>query len=161
MAYLRCLMFNKNDSGIGERARMMRERKGWSQQQLAAKVPGVKQQSIDQLEQGKVRRPRFLPELAEALGVREEWLRTGEGRMARPQPEDDRDGNPDLVRDIVLGVDKALKRLGIAMSEDDRADVIGRLFELATSKDGAARADLAEAADIIVRYERLRRQEQK
>jgi hypothetical protein len=81
--------------------------------------------------------------------------------MARPQPEDDRDGDPDLVRDIVLGVDKALKRLGIEMSEDDRADVIGRLFELATSKDGGARAHLAEAADIIVRYERLRRQEPK
>ena len=150
-------MFNDKDSGIGQRVRMMRERKGWSQQQLAERVPGVKQQSVDQLEQGKVRRPRFLPELAEALGVREEWLRTGEGRVASPEPEITRDADPHLVRDIVLGVDQALKRHGLEMSADERADLIGKVFELVTSKNGGATDALAAAADIIVRYERLRK----
>jgi len=129
-------MFNKKHSGLGDRARMMRERRGWSQQQLAERVPGVKQQSIDQLEQGRVRWPRYLPELAEALGIREEWLRTGRGRMAQPKPEFARDADPELVRDIVLGVAKALKHHGMDMNADERADLIGKVFELVTSENG-------------------------
>jgi len=120
-------MFNKKNSELGQRVRMLRERKGWTQQQLAGMI-GVKQQSIDHLERGSVRRPRLLSELAAALSVREEWLRTGEGKMALPQPEDDREGDPDLVRDVVLGVDTALKLHGIDINEEDRADLIGRVF---------------------------------
>jgi len=64
---------------MGERVRRLRLEKGWSQSELATRLPEVKQQSIDQLEQGKVRRPRYLPELAKALGSSAQWLLTGVG----------------------------------------------------------------------------------
>ena len=40
---------------LGDRVRKLREEKGWSQSELAAHLPGVRQQSIDQLERGAVR----------------------------------------------------------------------------------------------------------
>lgn len=77
------LLMSKNERlGLGGRVRLLREKHGWSQQKLAAMIPGVRQQSIDQLEQGKVARPRFLPSLAQALGVPEKWLLTGKGKAA-------------------------------------------------------------------------------
>jgi phage repressor protein C with HTH and peptisase S24 domain len=49
-----------------------------TQQQLAKKV-GVKQQSIQQLEDGLVKRPRYLLELSRALECDVDWLATGKG----------------------------------------------------------------------------------
>jgi len=155
-------MLNTKASELGQRVRTLRERNGWSQKELASRIPGVRQQSIHQLEQGGIRWPRYLSELAEALGVREEWLRTGQGRMVPSKPEADRDDDPGLVRDVVLGVDQALKRHGIELNAQDRADLIGRMFELsAASENGGAPERLAEAADVIVRYERLRLRDKK
>lgn len=48
-----------------------------TQQKLAKKV-GVKQQSIQQLEDGLVKRPRYLLELSKALECDANWLLTGE-----------------------------------------------------------------------------------
>ncbi len=154
-------MLNTKASELGQRVRMMRERKGWSQKELAERIPGVKQQSIDQLEQGKIRRPRYLPELAEAFGVREEWLRTGEGRMAPPVPETYRDGFPGLVRDAVLGIDRALAQQGMRVSAKERASLIGAFFELVASHEGSEGQQIADMADTIVRYEHLKQQDKK
>jgi DNA-binding XRE family transcriptional regulator len=49
-----------------------------TQQQLAKKV-GVKQQSIQQLEDGLVKRPRYLLELSVALECDASWLVSGKG----------------------------------------------------------------------------------
>jgi len=47
-----------------------------TQAELAEKV-GASQQAIEQLEGGKTKRPRYLPELAQALGVSIDWLLNG------------------------------------------------------------------------------------
>jgi len=66
---------------IGERVRQARESKGWSQTRLADEVRRVggklSQQNVGNIEGGTVDRPKALPEIARALGVTEEWLRTG------------------------------------------------------------------------------------
>lgn len=65
---------------LGARVRQCRLALRWSQADLANRI-GVKQQSIDQLESGKVRRPRYIVELSEALNVPLDWLRHGKGRV--------------------------------------------------------------------------------
>jgi len=65
---------------LGARVRQCRLALNWSQAELAKRI-GVKQQSIDQLESGKVRRPRYIVELSEALNVPLEWLRLGKGQV--------------------------------------------------------------------------------
>lgn len=52
----------------GHKVREYRERKGWSQPDLA-RASGVSQQLIDQIERGLVKRTKFLLELANALNV--------------------------------------------------------------------------------------------
>lgn len=61
---------------IGIRVKNKRDALGLTQGQLAEKA-GTSQQSIEQLEAGKTKRPRYLPELARALGVTIEWLLDG------------------------------------------------------------------------------------
>lgn len=62
---------------LGERIRHLRKLRGMSQQQLAARITAlgarVSQPAIDQAEK-TTRRPRYLPELAAALGTSTEWL---------------------------------------------------------------------------------------
>lgn len=58
---------------IPERLKTLRDAKGLSQAQLAGMV-GAKQQSIDQIERGEVRRPRTLPEIARALETSTDYL---------------------------------------------------------------------------------------
>lgn len=67
---------------IGERIEAARRAKGLSQGALA-KLIGVKQPSISQLEAGVTSIPRgtTLARLAGALGVAPEWLMTGRGPM--------------------------------------------------------------------------------
>lgn len=61
--------------------RVLKRRKvlGLTQQELAKRV-GVKQQSIQQLEDGLVKRPRYLLELSGALECDANWLATGKGK---------------------------------------------------------------------------------
>lgn len=62
---------------MGERVRYMREQTGLSQARLA-EMAGTSQQAIQQIESGKTERPRFLHEIAQALGVTIDWLKTGQ-----------------------------------------------------------------------------------
>lgn len=62
---------------ISERVKNKRILLGLTQTELAETV-GTTQQSIEQLESGKTKRPRFLPELAAALKCSVSWLVTGE-----------------------------------------------------------------------------------
>ncbi|MFZ4834386.1 LexA family protein [Rouxiella sp. Mn2063] len=58
---------------IGERVKSKREALNLTQVELAARI-GTSQQSIEQLEGGKTKRPRYLPELSVALDVTVDWL---------------------------------------------------------------------------------------
>ncbi|GMA76312.1 hypothetical protein GCM10025880_27290 [Methylorubrum aminovorans] len=53
---------------IGPMIRTARERRGWSQEFLAAKV-GATQSTIDRIESGLTRRSRVLPEIVSALDI--------------------------------------------------------------------------------------------
>lgn len=68
------------NSEIKDRAAKARRELGISQAELSRRI-GVKQQSIQQLEDGIVKKPRYLVELAEALNVSPKWLASGEGEM--------------------------------------------------------------------------------
>lgn len=64
----------------GERLKLARTLKGWSQEKLA-KEAGLKQNSVSQLERGGGG-SSFTGRFAELLGVRPLWLETGDGEMA-------------------------------------------------------------------------------
>lgn len=61
---------------IAERVKLRRAELGITQAELAIKAQ-TSQQAIQQLEDGKTKRPRYLPELAVALGCSVKWLVTG------------------------------------------------------------------------------------
>ncbi|MTC71986.1 helix-turn-helix domain-containing protein [Providencia sp. wls1914] len=61
---------------ISSRVKSKRIQIGLTQSELAEKA-GTTQQSIEQLEGGKTKRPRFLPELAAALNCSVDWLVSG------------------------------------------------------------------------------------
>jgi SOS-response transcriptional repressor LexA len=61
---------------IGDRVKTKRDSLGLTQTQLAERV-GTSQQAIEQLEGGKTKRPRYLPELSSVLGVSTKWLLEG------------------------------------------------------------------------------------
>ena len=58
---------------FGERVRVQREKKGWSQERLAQEA-GVSQTTIDKIERGATKRSRFASEIAKALGIPTELL---------------------------------------------------------------------------------------
>lgn len=65
---------------LAERLRIARDWAHMTQAQLARSA-GMRQQSIALLEAGKSKRTTRIAELAKALGVRSDWLATGEGLM--------------------------------------------------------------------------------
>ncbi len=58
---------------ISQRLKKKREELNLSQDQLA-KLAGMRQQSIQAIEAGSTKRPRYLVELARALKCKPEWL---------------------------------------------------------------------------------------
>lgn len=61
---------------FGKRVADRRSELGLSQTELA-EAAGMKQQGVASIESGKVERPRKLKEIAEALGVTDDWLLYG------------------------------------------------------------------------------------
>ncbi len=62
---------------ISQRIKQKREEMNISQDQLA-KLAGMKQQSLQAIEAGVTKRPRYLVELARALNCKPEWLLFGD-----------------------------------------------------------------------------------
>lgn len=58
---------------LAERVKEMRRRQGWTQAELAAKAK-VAQQTISNIERGRVRSARDLVKIARALGVTADYL---------------------------------------------------------------------------------------
>lgn len=67
---------------LSERIRQRRSALKITQVELAKKT-GVKQQSIQQIEAGITKRPRYLLELAKALQCNPHWLMYGEEKSIR------------------------------------------------------------------------------
>jgi transcriptional regulator with XRE-family HTH domain len=75
---------------FGARVKLRREKLELSQDDVAEAI-GMSQQGVDNIEHGKVGRPRLMMELAEALGTTEKWLlwKVGpEEIQAHIEPED-------------------------------------------------------------------------
>jgi transcriptional regulator with XRE-family HTH domain len=140
---------------LGERVRQLREEKGWSQSELASQLPGVRQQSIDQLERGHVRRPRFLPELAQALGTQIQWLLTGEGhRKPRGRKHAD-DIDAKLLQDVFVAVEHVLVQQGRSSSLNNKVRLICALYDVMREEENRTAEKLAQAASNIVSYEQF------
>lgn len=67
-----------NPQQLGARVAQRRAALGMTQDDLAGAI-GMKQQGIDSIEAGRVKRPRLLRELARTLQTAEDWLLWGEG----------------------------------------------------------------------------------
>lgn len=88
---------------IAIRVKSRREALGLTQVELAEKV-GTSQQSIEQLENGKTKRPRYLPELARVLLVSIEWLLDGnnDNNVSKTQSSEKRNRYP-LISWVTAG----------------------------------------------------------
>ena len=71
---------------VGERVKRARRRRAWTQVRLAHEA-GVTVRTLHRIEGGIVEpRPSTLHKLADALGVRVEWLTEGEKPMVAGEP---------------------------------------------------------------------------
>jgi transcriptional regulator with XRE-family HTH domain len=68
---------NIQNSSLGQRVRDLRNKKGWTQTDLA-NMAGVTYQNIQFCENDKIKMPRYIKELAESLGTSIEYLVKGE-----------------------------------------------------------------------------------
>ena len=72
-----------------DRIRSLRELLGLSQSSFGAKV-GVKQNTVSSWEAGKITpNDSAVLNICQTFGIREEWLRTGEGPMEIPHSKDE------------------------------------------------------------------------
>ena len=147
---------------IGRRIRELRKNAGLSQAALAAHIPGVSQQSIHQLEQGMIARPRYLPELAELFRVNERWLRTGkgdgraQGHRAAAHALDRR-----VLTVVLTVVDRKLMKSELRHDFEFKAELVDTLYARMVS-DLSLTCPMFEAAvSEIILYEQARRQSAK
>lgn len=153
-------MSDVKDETIGARVRRLREARRWSQAQIAERLRGVSQQSIDQLERNRVGTPRYLPELADVLGVRETWLRTGKGKPEPALRPLGRNLDQTLLSRVIAAADNAVRRSRLRISQDERAQIISVIYdEMTRAGKRGSLAGMRIAADAILAYERLRRRE--
>lgn len=139
-------------NSLGSRVRRLRLEKGWSQSDLAGRLPDVRQQSIDQLEQDKVVRPRFLPELAKILGTTPEWLLSGEGNR---EPAQKAQTNMKLLRDIIHVVGQVLQERKQTVSAEITSRLIATIYEEVVHDETQSPEELKKLASNLVRYEQL------
>lgn len=154
------LMSATKTSQFAARVRRLREKLGLSQSELAARIgTGVKQQSLDQIERGLVSRPRFLPELAQALGTSVQWLLTGEGAPTLAPAKAPMDVDVNLLRDVFIAVENVLVKKELQLPPDQRAHLVGALYELMREEEDRSTEQLMQAANSIVSYDQLIRVE--
>ncbi|MFW9272954.1 helix-turn-helix domain-containing protein, partial [Glaesserella parasuis] len=67
-------------STLGERIEQAMNLKGLKRKELA-EVLNISTMAVGDLINNKTKKPRYLVEIAEALGVDVKWLQTGEGEM--------------------------------------------------------------------------------
>jgi transcriptional regulator with XRE-family HTH domain len=140
---------------LGSRVRQLREARGWSQAELAAHLPNVKQQSIDQLEKGKVARPRFLPELAYALNTTVAWLLTGEESLSSApllEASSENKIDRDLLKEIIVAVEKVNDQRALRLNPEEKAEYIVGLYDMAKVEEDRSRENLENTASKIIQF---------
>lgn len=66
---------------LAERIKQARAYAQLNQRELADRVPGLSQQNLSKMEQGRSQHTRLIIPIARACGVSAEWLESGRGRM--------------------------------------------------------------------------------
>ena len=94
---------NDNLADIAARVASLRARVGLSQSELARRI-GVSPQSIQQLEAGHIRRPRYLLRLAKLLDVSAEWLEDGAGAQVAPVARIERGTADVMTSNVAPGI---------------------------------------------------------
>ena len=89
------------EASLGRNVKGMREAKGWTQAQLAARAK-VERSTIQNIESGRVLRPNTLAHIADALGVKVAELTDG--------PTGERDPF-DVIEDLLEAAQAELARL--------------------------------------------------
>ncbi|HGM5452863.1 TPA: XRE family transcriptional regulator [Serratia marcescens] len=77
---------------LAERLKLARKEQGLSQKALGELI-GVSQAAIQKIEVGKAKETTKILDLANALGVRPEWLSSGYGEMREPPSKTDRESS--------------------------------------------------------------------
>lgn len=104
---------------LGERIKKVRKELDLTQQKLASRL-GVKQNTIALIESGKRNTSdQTIISICREFSVSEEWLRTGNGEMFVPSPEEDVN---ELIRQHQLDdLDKQILLEFIKLTDDERA----------------------------------------
>jgi transcriptional regulator with XRE-family HTH domain len=143
-------------SSIGARVRVLRLELGLSQAQLAAMMPGVKQQSIDQLEQDKVKRPHYAPELAVALNTTVDFLLRGKKDAAKKL--NDAPFDRQLLLDVVNAVEREAETHRATLTHSEKAKIISTLYDMFMHEvRPAGHARLADVTRGIIQFARYGR----
>ena len=120
---------------IGTRARQRRRDLGLSQSEVARRI-GVKPQSVQQLEAGKIAKPRYILDLANVLQVSPDWLSHG------------RSGKPPIDRTGIAGVGFQSAPVSLPATQEMPRDVP----VLGTAAGGSTGA--FQLSDAVVDYVR-------
>lgn len=83
--------------------------------------------------------------------------RTEEGGMTGIAPKGDDVVDAKLLEDVVLGVERALKLTNITLDAEEKAEIVGRLFELMLRDENGARDQLTAIVETAIRHERARK----
>ena len=106
---------------IANRVKSTRISMGLTQDELG-KMIGVTGQAIYKIEEGMVKHPRKLSQLAKALNVREEWLLTGNSDYLESSGNE-----PTNLENLKKSVLKAIN----FMTEKQRNDLLSQVSEMA------------------------------
>lgn len=113
-------------NSLAERMKYARDQRGLTQPSLA-KLAGVSQGTIGNLEAGLRKMPRDIVALADALHVRAQWLATGEGPM-RPSGAVliDLEANPDYpaIRRVRFRLSAGASGFGVEYTDEDAAPIV-------------------------------------
>lgn len=124
---------------LAERLKWARERKGWGQEQLAAKA-GVSQGTIGNAESGLRKKPRELVAIANALEVSPAWLETGKG-------------TPDFItidgQHRLFGVLKDLDLSKVVPGEEHLRQADEIRLSVAEGESGTSAGQLEHAIEVL------------
>lgn len=103
---------------LGERIKKVRKALDLTQRGFGERI-SIKQNSVAQIEMGRNTSDQTISAICKEFSVSETWLRTGNGEMFTPSPEEDLN---ELIRQHRLdGLDRQILLEFIKLTDDERA----------------------------------------